>query len=50
VLRYFFNYSSEEKILKYNYEKGKELLSRKRISRNTELQLEPWGMKIVEEE
>lgn len=49
TVRYFFNYSATPKKMTYLYKYGTELLSNKTISQNSSMDLEAWGVKIVEE-
>jgi beta-galactosidase len=49
TIRYIFNYSAVPQTFKYVFKTGKELISEKSISENTTLDLEAWGMKIIEE-
>jgi len=48
-VRYIFNYSSKPISVKYTFGNGHELLLNKTVDKNTLLELEPWGMKIIEE-
>lgn len=48
MIRYYLNYSSEEKKVPYRYNDGVELLSEKQLHRNDAIVLEPWGAAIVE--
>lgn len=49
VIHYYFNYSSDSNTFSYPYKEGKELFSAESIQKNKEVQLEPWGVKIIEE-
>jgi beta-galactosidase len=49
-IHYYFNYSAVKKVAVYPHNKGIELLSNKTILKNGQLELEPWGVLIVEEE
>ncbi|WP_035668710.1 beta-galactosidase [Flavobacterium sp. 83] len=49
TIHYYFNYSSVTSSFSYPYKEGKELLSAESIIKNKEVQLEPWGVKIIEE-
>lgn len=49
VIHYYFNYSPTASSLKYPYPAGKELLGNESISKEQQLSLAPWGIKIVEE-
>jgi beta-galactosidase len=48
-IRYIFNYSAVPQQVKYVFKNGIELISDKPISENNTLDLEAWGMKIIEE-
>ncbi|BDD01260.1 beta-galactosidase (plasmid) [Persicobacter psychrovividus] len=47
-IHYVFNYSAEQKTIQYPFAAGKELLSGKKVKKNSELKLAPWGVAIVE--
>jgi beta-galactosidase len=49
TIHYYFNYSSIANTFNYPYKEGKELLSAESVIKNKEVQLEPWGVKIIEE-
>jgi len=49
TIRYLFNYSAAPVTCTYTYISGIELLSGESIGQNTKIELEPWGMKIIEE-
>jgi beta-galactosidase len=49
-VHYFFNYSAAPKTVSYSYKNGKELLSNVAVLQNGVLNLEGWGVKIVEED
>ena len=48
-VRYYFNYSEKQQKATYLYKNGTELLSNKAVLQNSALDLEAWGVKIVEE-
>lgn len=48
-IHYYFNYSSVPKTFRYPFNNGKELISNIAIAKNKVVQLEPWGLKIIEE-
>ena len=48
-IHYIFNYSDVEQTTRYPFGNGKELLDNKDINQNDQLNLEPWGVKIIEE-
>ena len=50
MVRYYLNYSESEKCVKYRYISGKEILTGDNIENDTILQIEPWNLKIVEEQ
>ncbi|MEN9909227.1 MAG: hypothetical protein RLZZ540_2376 [Bacteroidota bacterium] len=50
TIRYFFNYSAQAKIFTYTQGKnGTDLLSSEKVVKNSEINLAPWGMLIIEE-
>lgn len=49
TVRYYFNYSATPQKMTYLYKNGTELLSNKAVSQNSSMDLEAWGVKIVEE-
>ncbi len=49
-VRYFFNYSATPQTIVYKNGNGSELLSGAAIAANSNLLLEPWGIKIIEEQ
>nr|WP_314898229.1 beta-galactosidase [uncultured Flavobacterium sp.] len=49
VIHYYFNYSSVANSFSYPYKEGKELLFPENIIKDKEIQIEPWGLKIIEE-
>ncbi|CAN5243026.1 beta-galactosidase [soil metagenome] len=49
AIHYYFNYSPTASSLKYPYPAGKELLGNESVSKEQQLSLAPWGIKIVEE-
>lgn len=49
TIRYYFNYSATPQKAQYSNKNGIDLLSNKEISANTSLELEAWGVKIIEE-
>jgi beta-galactosidase len=49
VIHYYFNYSANASAFIYPYNEGTELISGKAIQKNQSLQLESWGIKIIEE-
>ncbi len=48
-IHYYFNYSAAPGSVTYPHKAGKELFSNTSITPNTSVSLEPWGVKIVEE-
>jgi beta-galactosidase len=49
TVRYYYNYSSETMEFIYPNKDGKELISNDEVLKNGRLQIEPWGVLIVEE-
>ncbi len=49
IVHYYFNYSADAQSFSYLFNDGKELLSGETIMKNQQLQLQPWGLKIIEE-
>lgn len=49
TIRYIFNYSGKPVAINYNFGNGNELLSNKPVGKSSILELEPWGVKIIEE-
>ena len=47
-INYIFNYSGESKSIKYPYDSGTDLLTGKKITKDAEITVEPWGVVIVE--
>lgn len=50
TIRYLFNYSAKPLTVNYSFGNGRELLQGKAVSKNSVLPLEPWGVKIIEEQ
>lgn len=48
-IRYVFNYSAVPQTINYVFGSGTELLSNQPVSKDSELNIEPWGVRIVEE-
>ena len=48
VIRYLFNYSSENKEITYNYPTSEELVSGKTVKKGDRVTLPPWGVLIME--
>ncbi|MDN3657271.1 beta-galactosidase [Ferruginibacter paludis] len=49
LIHYYFNYSATAISLKYPYPDGKELLGDSSILKDSQQQLKPWGVLIIEE-
>jgi beta-galactosidase len=49
VIHYIFNYSDDIKVANYPYKDGVELLTKKGVQSNDALEIEPWGVRILEE-
>lgn len=50
IVHYFFNYSARPSTFNYTFGNGRELLLDKVINKNSVVGLEPWGVKIIEEQ
>jgi beta-galactosidase len=50
IVRYYFNYSDEPKSFVYPYGNGIELLKEREIRSGGSIELERWGIGIVEEQ
>ena len=50
IVRYFFNYSAKPGTINYTFGNGRELLLDKTITKNSVMDLEPWGLRIIEEQ
>lgn len=50
TVRYFFNYSAKPVTFNYAFGNGRELLLDKAVTKNSAMTLEPWGIKILEEQ
>jgi beta-galactosidase len=50
MVHYLFNYASKTTTINYPFANGKELLTGVVINKNSSVALEPWGLKIVEEQ
>ena len=50
TIHYYFNYSAEMQVFNYPFNDGKELLSGDVVTKNKQVQLKPWGIKIIEEQ
>jgi beta-galactosidase len=48
--RYYFNYSDSSNSLQYPHHEGTELFTEQKVSNGQRLVLEPWGIKIIEED
>jgi len=48
-VHYVLNYSATPQNLSYHFAPGKELLSGAGVAANADLAIEPWGIKIIEE-
>ncbi len=49
TIHYIFNYSDDAKTAAYPFKDGSELLDKKNVKLNDDLQIEAWGVKIIEE-
>ena len=50
TVRFYLNYSEKEQETPYIYKDGTEILTGKKAVHGENLKMEPWGVKIVEEE
>jgi beta-galactosidase len=48
TIHYYFNYSAETQAFNYPFGNGKELLSNETVTKNQQLELQPWAVKIIE--
>ncbi|TRX01863.1 beta-galactosidase [Flavobacterium gawalongense] len=48
-VHFYYNYSSEDKELKYPHESGKELVSEKSVAKGEIIKILPWNVLIIEE-
>lgn len=49
AIHYYFNYSPVLGSFNYSYPNGVELLSNQSIANGQKMDIEPWGIRIVEE-
>ena len=49
IVHYYFNYSNKSTSFIYKHEVGTELLDGKKVPKNSLVEMEPWGVKIIEE-
>lgn len=49
IVRFYFNYSKEKISFNYKKENGIEIVENNKVNKNTELLIDPWGFKIIEE-
>ncbi|QGQ95636.1 beta-galactosidase [Paenibacillus psychroresistens] len=49
TIRYYFNYSESTSSMQYPHNGGMELFSKQEVVKGQQLVLDPWGMKIIEE-
>jgi beta-galactosidase len=49
-VHYYFNYSAQPQTVQYSHKKGVELLSNSLFLPNSDLNLDAWGVKIIEED
>ena len=50
TVRYLFNYSAKPILVNYTFANGRELLFDKTVNKSSAITLEPWGVKIIEEQ
>lgn len=48
-VHYYYNYSSTAANLTYPHKKGTELISNKSVTSGSTIEIEPWGVLIIEE-
>ncbi|POY37234.1 beta-galactosidase [Flavobacterium alvei] len=48
-VHFYYNYSSKADSVSYDYPDGKELTSDRKVKKGGKLDLEPWGVQVVEE-
>ncbi len=48
-IHFYYNYSSDPADLSYPHPSGKELVSERKVEKGDPLQIEPWGVIIIEE-
>lgn len=49
TIRYYFNYSGEEKMVTHHYQSGVNLITDRSVAKGESLILKPWDLAIVEE-
>lgn len=49
IIHYYLNYSSVASSFNYPHKEGKELLFSENVMKNKEIQIDPWGVLIIEE-
>ncbi len=49
VIRYVFNYSGQEKTIKYPFSNGKDIITNKNIAKDSQVIIPAWDVLIVEE-
>jgi len=50
TVHYFFNYSAQPNTITYPYKNSRELLQDKAVNKSSTIALEPWDVKIIEEQ
>ncbi|WP_097126724.1 Beta-galactosidase C-terminal domain [Spirosoma fluviale] len=50
TVRYLFNYSAKPGKVTYPFANGRELLQGGTVTKNSVLDIAPWGVKIIEEQ
>jgi len=50
IVHYYFNYSADTQTFTYPFKNGRELISGGSTTKNNQVQLKPWDIKIIEEE
>ena len=49
TIRFYYNYSSQDKTFTYPYKNGNELISNRKINSNESVSIDPWDVIIIEE-
>jgi len=50
TVHYVFNYAAKATTIRYPFAGGQELLMNQAINKNSAVEIEPWGIKIIEEQ
>lgn len=49
-IHYYFNYSGNKQSCNYEFANGNELLTKAKINKQSKLEIDPWGVLIIEED